>query len=418
MHGLAPPFQSSFTAHRIWRGTGGAAALLVLFMLPPARAAAPRPATSRPAVAAFPRVTTAPAATSRTALRPGEQLPAEDLLAELAFRTGIIIVKADSLPGEVTITQDLPPEPEKAVSAVNEMLAPLGYRAIHVKNTTSAHLVLRILSFADARKEELQTGPVTMGNDPRKIDIAQRDRMVTHILPMNNSEMLAAARNAAAEQKDVEVTAAGNRRDGYRIILTGPALSVRRAVETVVAIDPPPAAAPGMFRSIQLTHLDAEGSAAVLNGPYGRDSNGNQVIRAIADKRTNSLIISGPDLEVMQAIQLLQRMDVDALPKASPELPGVVPPPAQTIPPAPPPTPVIPGTRPGPPEPGARLDEIRPGAENSRFTLSLPAPPGLGATGEASLLGAGTASAPGPIGKRPPVDNLAATLRQFRRVAS
>jgi hypothetical protein len=284
----------------------------------------------------------------RPAFAVGERVSAEDLLAEFAYRTGIIVVKTDTIPGEITVTQAIPENPEKAVAALNEMLGPLGFHAAHTKNITSTRLSVRILREADARKEELANGPVTLGNDPRKIDVSERGRMVTHILPVNNPELLETLRKTAGEQKDVTATVAGSSREGLRLILAGPALSVRGVVERAATLDPappPPATAgPAMVRSIQLKQLEAQGSAAILNEQYGRDANGKEVLRALADPRTNSIVISGQELDVLRALQLLQRMDAE-LP--APQLPPVeVPAPRMQIPPSAP-TPANPATLPG-----------------------------------------------------------------------
>jgi hypothetical protein len=274
----------------------------------------------------------------------------EELLAEFAERTGIIVAKADTIPGEVTVTSAIPADAEKGVAALNEMLAPAGYRAVHAKNITSTKLSVRILNDADARKEELQNGPVTLGGDPRTIDVRERNRMITHILPINNPELLEAVRRLAAESKDVAVTVAGTPREGYRLILAGPALAVRGIVERAVTIDPAPAAAvgPAMVRSIQLKRLEALGSAAVLNGQYGHDAQGKEVLRAVADPRTNSIIVSGQDVEVFRAIQMLQRLDADAASATeAPVAPPAAVPAPGLVPPAPAPTPANPATRPG-----------------------------------------------------------------------
>lgn len=351
----------------------GACLLVLLALAAPTRATAP----------AAPPLPTATAATAPAPLRPGDTVAIEALLADLAFRTGILIVKADSIKGDVVVTEAFPEDPTKAVAILNEMLAPAGYRGIAVKNSTSTRLVLRILSDAEARREELLTGPVTLGDDPRKIDVRERDRMVTHILPLKHPDLLEPARRAAEQEKSVQLTVSGNAESGYRLILAGPAATVRRLAETVLALDPVQPADATIFRSIQLRNLDAEGSAAVLVKTYGQDAAGNPVITAIADKRTNTIILRGPDLQVFQAIQLLQRMDATAAPPPASPLPAV--PPPAPLPPVPPPTPANPATRPGAAAPAPWLDEIASSPDNAPTSATPTASPPRDAIGGADL---------------------------------
>src|SRR6185503_1710012 len=97
---------------------------------------------------------------------------------------------------DVVVTRELPDDPQKAIDAVNEMLAPAGYKGVpSVAGSAGApskshRIVLRIQSTGEARTQELQTGPVTFGSDPRKIDISDRNRMVTHIAPVTHRNLL------------------------------------------------------------------------------------------------------------------------------------------------------------------------------------------------------------------------------------
>jgi hypothetical protein len=315
---------------------------------------------------------------TQAALVPGERIAIEALLGALAEKTGIIIVKSDSIPGDVVITRELPDDPQKAIDALNEMLAPAGYKGVpslagsNGTPSKSHRIVVRIQSTGEARTQELQTGPVTFGSDPRKIDISDRNRMVTHIAPVTHPNLLNNAKRAAADVSDVTITVTGTPETGMQLILTGPALSVKKSLENAIAVDPPPAQNQ-LVRSIRLRNLDAEGSAATVNTTYGVDAAGNQVLNAVADKRSNTLILSGTDIAVLQAMQMLERLD--AVPSGPQKLPEVVPPQRLLPPPAKPPRPVTPGNMTQPRSPSALLDGTRPVAENASLTRVTAAPP-------------------------------------------
>src|SRR5262249_11352167 len=130
-------------------------------------------------------------------------------------------------------------------------------------------------------------------------------RQVTHMFPITHLDMLEAVRRSVAAERDLNVLVAGGQIQA-ELIITGPALKVRHAVENAAAIDPPPP--PPISATIKRTNLDARLAAGQIEEAY-RDRPPEQMVRALFDQRTNSVILSGSDVGVLEASMMLRRMD-------------------------------------------------------------------------------------------------------------
>ncbi len=311
----------------------------------------------------------APPATA-PALRVGDVISADDLFALVARRYGLVIVNIKPLTGNVTITSDLPDDVAQAVESLNVMLKPLDGQAVLTPPVHAGdRVVLRIVTPREAKALALAVGPVSSGIDPKQIDVSDRDRMVTHLLPLAHADLLDAVSKAVTQDPGVSLTVTTLAPNAFQLILTGPAIKVRRAVETAIAIDKPPT--PPVLRILKLKNLDAQTGADAMEQSFNRGPP-EEMLRVTADPRTNSVLFSGPEMVVLEAMLTLQRMDDTPAP--------VEPAPHIEMPlrrlPVPEVPDTAPATRPGaglmrPESPSlAALDEIRPALDNGGLTLT------------------------------------------------
>jgi hypothetical protein len=292
-----------------------------------AAAAAPAPPQTMPAP------TTAPA--TAPAVKVGDQVVIDDLIDLFAERTGAMVIRTKPLQDRVQLTDDFPADPAQALRVLNDMLAPANLTAYRTK-TLADRFVLRVMSAAEARERALAEGPVTAGVDPRQIDLTDKARMVTHIVPLLHGELMAAARRAAGEEKEVTVTVAGAADTQFQLIITGPAAAVRRAVEFVVALDKP-AVGKSITRAVHLKTADAAAAAVAVDRAYG-STLGENALRVEVDRRSNTVVLQGPEPTVFQALGTLEWIDMQPPPRVEFKIPPRTPslPMNPAAPPAPP----------------------------------------------------------------------------------
>jgi hypothetical protein len=270
-------------------------ALCLAVNLPPVLAAAPA---------------TAPAAAPVIAV--GDSITPDQLLNLMADKFGAVIVTTAPLSGTVVYDRELPSNADQAIEAVNEMLMRTGYQALASKGTASGRLVLRITSKEEAKAAAIAESPVTYGLDPLKIDISDRNRIVTHVIPLTHSELLDTVEKSLSSEKDVTVTVTGEPEHNL-LVLAGPAISVRHAVQTMLSIDTPPPEI--VVTSVRLRKLNAQAGVDAIDRQFNQ-GNPDKTLRAFAYLRTNTVTLSGDQSMVTQGVVFLQVLDA-----ATPEPP-------------------------------------------------------------------------------------------------
>jgi hypothetical protein len=252
-----------------------------------------------------------------TAPAVGERLSVSDFVNMGAAKLQAMVVFPTTPTGTVLFDRPLPDDPDDALVALNDMLAPAGYQAIASRGQTG-RLLLRVGTLTEARRAAVAQSPVTYGVDPAKIDVSERSRIVTHVVPLTHGDLLPAIERSLAEDKDVSVTVAGTGKDGDRcqLILSGPAGNVRQAVRSIVAVDKPAAAEDAQL--VRLQKLSPEAAMEALARQF--PENGDAGLHYVADMRTRSILFSGPSSALDSAVLLLKGLDAAA---PEPRLPDI-----------------------------------------------------------------------------------------------
>jgi hypothetical protein len=289
--------------------------------------------------------------------------PMDGFFTALAVRYGVMVLQPKPVQAYILKSFDMPDKLEEALALARQTLEPQGFSIL--QSVVEKRLVIRIVTTREAKLAELAESPVSFGPEGEKIDVSKPDRPVTHLLPINHPDMLEALRRTALQDPEVSVEATGGTAIGVNLIFTGPALKVQRAVETVAKLDKP-VGGPIVARTLALQHLNAETTANSLNTLFTGDT---APLKAVVDRRTNSIIVTGPEERVVDIMVTLVGQDA----KQGPILPPPPPVPAIT-PPGPVMAPQVPPTsRPGAEQPGARRDAT--GGDRYGFADDFPALP-------------------------------------------
>jgi len=113
--------------------------------------------------------------------------------------------------------------------------------------------------------------------------------------------MLDTLKRSATQDPAITAEVAGGHEIGAALVLMGPALKVQRTVELLARLDQPDTAKI-VARTLQLQHIDAQASADALNQGFAQ---GDAPMKAVVDKRTNSIVVTGPEDQVMQIMVTL-----------------------------------------------------------------------------------------------------------------
>ncbi|HOX02947.1 MAG TPA: secretin N-terminal domain-containing protein [Candidatus Paceibacterota bacterium] len=327
---------------------------------PPAAAPAAGPAPSAPeappAQPALPSAPTDAAASNAPPAQPpsvdltaanGEKglrfnfrgVPLDTVLDYLSKATGLIIVKETEVRGRVDAWSYQPLTQDEAINLLNTVLNKNGYAAVRNDRT------LTIVSRDEAKKRDI---PVRIGADPEAIP--KNDEMVTHIVPIRYA-------NALQMTKDLQpllptyATMTANE-SGNAIVLTDTQADIRRMVQIVKALDTSISSI-SAIRVFPLAYADAKELANIVKelfptqntstrgndpraefmarfgGGPGGDRGGGQAnaptgtgvsearraasrVAAVADERTNSLVVSAPDEYISTIEQLVREIDTNA----------------------------------------------------------------------------------------------------------
>lgn len=271
----------------------------------------------------------------------GEQLlrlnfrgvPLPMVLTYLSDAAGFIIVLETEVAGKVDVWSEQPVTVTEAVNLLNSILNKNGYAAIRNGRT------LTIVSRVDAKTRDI---PVKIGSNPA--EIPKNDEMVTQIVPVRYA-------NAVQMVKDLQpllptYASLTANESGNALVLTDVQSDVRRMVQIVKALDTSISSI-STVRVFPLRYADSKELAAEVKelfptqnaagnnggnngmpmfpGFGGRGRQNNQAasstseartaagrVTAVADERTNSLVVSAPDDAMPVIEQLVKEIDTNA----------------------------------------------------------------------------------------------------------
>ncbi len=285
-----------------------------------------------------------PAATDQDLRLNFRNAPLEMVLNYLSEAAGFVIVLDTEVKGKVDVWSNRPVTKDEAVELLNSMLKKNGYAAIRNANT------LTIVKRDEAKTRDI---PVKSGSDPK--EIPKNDEMVTQIIPVRYA-------NATQMTKDLlpllpsEATMTANE-SGNALVITDTQSHIHRMAEIVKALDTSISSISGIH-VFPLKYADAKELATAVKdlfvppttqqnqnnnnraqqffnrfaggggpgGPGGGGQgggnggaansnagapNGSRVV-AIADERTNSLVVSAPEDMMPTIINLVKEIDVNA----------------------------------------------------------------------------------------------------------
>jgi type II secretory pathway component GspD/PulD (secretin) len=259
--------------------------------------------------------------------------PLEMVLDYLSKAAGFTIVLETEVKGKVDVWNNRPLTRDEAVEVLDSALNRNGYAAVRNGRT------LTIMSRDDAKKRNI---PVMPGSNPESIP--KTDEMVTQIIPVRYA-------NVAQLLKDLEplkpayATLTAND-SANALVLTDTRANVRRMVEIVNALDTSVSSV-STVRVFPLKYADAKDLAAAVKELFTAPTNGQQQgnnarqffrgfggggpgggggqggggdstaaqrvvphVSAVADDRSNSLVVSAPDEYIPTIEQLVREIDV------------------------------------------------------------------------------------------------------------
>jgi general secretion pathway protein D len=269
-------------------------------------------------------------------------VPLEMVLDYMSEAAGFSIIAETDISGEVSVWNNRPLNKEQAVSLLDSILNEKGYAAIRVGNT------LKIVSSGNAITENI---PVRTGNDPAAIP--QSDRTVTQIIPVRYTgakDLIENLEPLLPENASMTANESSN-----AVVLTGTENNIRRVAEIIRALDTSISGI-SQLKVFSLKYSDATELAEVVKSLFeapqrssssrgssgsraesffsrfrsgsrgggessssrGKSSGGDSEalqaasrVIAVADERTNSLVISAPDEYMATIMQLVEEIDTN-----------------------------------------------------------------------------------------------------------
>ncbi|MCI0744401.1 MAG: hypothetical protein L0Y58_03245, partial [Verrucomicrobia subdivision 3 bacterium] len=267
-------------------------------------------------------------------------VPLDMVLNYLSEAAGFIIVLETDVKGKVDVWSNQPLTKEEAVELLNTVLNRNGYAAIRNGRT------LRVVSRDDAKTKDI---PVRSGNNPD--EIPKSDAMVTQIIPVQHANATQLTQNLQALLPTYAILSANE--SGNALVLTGTQADARRIAEIVKALDTSISSV-STLKVFPLRYADAKELATALKeifqppaqqgtdrrtqflnrfggpggfNPFGGNNSGGRGDRdrsssgasgnpaasrvvAVADERSNSLVVSAPDELIPEIEQIIKEIDV------------------------------------------------------------------------------------------------------------
>jgi len=260
-----------------------------------------------------------------------QNAPLQEILNYLSEAAGFVIVQEEPVEATVNVISHSPLSPEEVVDLLNTVLVDKGYAVVRIGR------ILKIVPRDDASKYPV---PVRRGLNPEQIP--QTDEVITQILPvryLDATKLVDVLQPLFADSAKVTADEASN-----SLIITDKAINIRRIAEIINTLDTSISAI-STIRVFPLQYADAAQVAQMINqlfqqqsqtgdrqrgprffppfmrSPQGRPQSStpqsparaaaSRVI-AVADERTNSLVVSAPE-DLMPTIEaLIQQIDREA----------------------------------------------------------------------------------------------------------
>ncbi|MBN2505451.1 MAG: hypothetical protein JXQ71_02030 [Verrucomicrobia bacterium] len=308
-------------------------------------------ATNTPAAVAAGPVTTPPAGPAAPAFTPPQFLPPDRVVADderglrlnfkgaplemvlnyLSDAAGFIIVPEVDIRGRVDVWSNQPLTKDEAVNVLNSALAKNGYAALQNGR------MLMIISKETAKTRDI---PVKTGNDPQKIP--KSEEIITQIVPIRYISATQLIRDLTPLLPTTATLTANDA--GNSLLITDSQLHIRRMVEIIKALDTPLAGV-STIHVFPLVYADAKSLAAVVKelfapqqdnsrnndrarfffrgrdggGPpgfeSGNSSGGGRAptprVVAVADERSNSLVVSAPEEQMPLIEDVVRQVDTN-----------------------------------------------------------------------------------------------------------
>ncbi|MCP5528432.1 MAG: hypothetical protein H7A47_16710 [Verrucomicrobiales bacterium] len=266
------------------------------------------------------------------------EAPLEDVLNYLSEAAGYVIVLDTKVAGTVNVVSHQPLNADETVDLLNAILVEKGYTAIR------SGRILKIVSRSDAPRRNL---PVRTGADPAQIPA--KDEVVTQIIPVRYADATRLIENLTPLlPEEAKLTA---NESSNAIVLTDTQTNIRRMAEIIKALDTSISSI-STVKVFPLRYADATKVAEIVvelfkneqsnsrgrsSGGFGAmmerfrmggrggdgggggggatgDSEARQAasrVVAVADERTNSLVVSAPDELVPTIEQLVAEVDTN-----------------------------------------------------------------------------------------------------------
>ena len=260
-----------------------------------------------------------------------QNAPLQEILNYLSEAAGFVIVQEEPVEATVNVISHSPLTPDEVVDLLNAVLVDKGYAVVRIGR------ILKIVPRDDASKYPV---PVRRGLNPEQIP--QTDEVITQILPvryLDATKLVDVLQPLFADSAKVTADAASN-----SLIITDKAINIRRIAEIINTLDTSISSI-STIRVFPLQYADATQVAQMINQlfqqqnqsgerqrgprflppfmrpPQGRTRSStpesparaaaSRVI-AVADDRTNSLVVSAPE-DLMPTIEaLIQQIDREA----------------------------------------------------------------------------------------------------------
>jgi general secretion pathway protein D len=259
--------------------------------------------------------------------------PLQTVLEYLSESAGFVIVEGAQVDGRITVMSRQPISADEAVALLDSALKEKGYAAIRTGR------MLKIVSIEQAVRENL---PVLSGNDPSKIPVS--DRFVTQIIPVQFGDALKLKTDLTPLVSSGATLTANEASNS--LILIDSQSNIRRIVQIIRALDEHMSGV-SEVRIFRLKFADAVNAGQLIGdlfkkeeenqggaelpfrgfrfgrrrgGPIGAGEGGEgetqpgarkQNVVAVADDRTNTLVVSGPPDLIPVIEEIVGKLDSD-----------------------------------------------------------------------------------------------------------
>jgi type II secretory pathway component GspD/PulD (secretin) len=269
-------------------------------------------------------------------------VPLEMVLDYLSEAAGFIVVLETEVKGRVDVWSNQPLTADEAVALLDRVLHQNGYAAIRKD---------RMLIIVDRDEARMRDIPVQSGSDPR--EIPRGDRIITQVVPIRYANAVQLIRDLQPLLPEYARLTANE--SSNAIVITDTQANIRRMVEIVRALDttissisairvfplyyadakelatvvkelfePPDNRATGgrggaqnAREQLMRRFMQGGGAGGAPGGDGGQQLTGQSEARqaasrvvAVADERTNSLVVSAPDEYIPIVEQLVYEIDV------------------------------------------------------------------------------------------------------------